>query len=93
MMAPTHPPTSPRRPKTNHIHYAGAGASSGSNGSEGSAASGSGPQGGSGCGLSFGGAAGRSSSSDTANPFQIVVYLEMGLQSPVMRVNDLKINS
>ena len=29
----------------------------------------------------------------TANPFQVVVYLEMGLKSRVMRVNDLKINS
>ena len=30
---------------------------------------------------------------DTANPFQIVKYLEMGLKSRVMRGNDLKINS
>ena len=30
---------------------------------------------------------------DTANPFQIVKCLEMGLKSHVMQVNDLKINS
>ena len=30
---------------------------------------------------------------DTANPFQVVVYLEMGFKSRVMRGNDLKINS
>ena len=30
---------------------------------------------------------------NTANPFQVVEYFEMGLKSRVMRVNDLKINS
>ena len=29
---------------------------------------------------------------DTANPSQVVVYLEMGLKSRVVRVNDFKIN-
>ena len=67
MMAPTHPPTSPRRPKTNHIHLRRRRRLVGQLGSGGSAASGSGPQGGSGCGLSFGGAAGRSSASAAAS--------------------------
>ena len=30
---------------------------------------------------------------DTADPSQVVVYLELGLKSRAMRVNDLKINS